>query len=223
MLTMAMMRGTVPPPPEPTPHEPPRAARPAIFIDKDGTLIEPMADRADPAGLRFLPGAGAALAALQRAGYALVIATNQSGIARGCFSRAEFARLQAALQQRLRVEAGVELDDVLVCPHAPGRDGAPACLCRKPAPGLLVRAARAHGLDLRRSWSIGDQLDDIEAGHRAGCRGLLLAPAGAPPPPASPMRTPDAQCRRWDEVSALILAARDAALPADPSAVVRLG
>lgn len=223
MLTMAMMRGAMPPLPEPTPHEPPRAARPAVFVDKDGTLIEAMPDRADPAGLRFLPGAGAALAALQQAGYALVIVTNQSGIARGYFSRAEFARLQAALQQRLRVEAGVELDDFLVCPHAPGRDGAPACLCRKPAPGLLVRAARAHGLDLRRSWSIGDQPDDIEAGHRAGCRGLLLDRGAEVPRPASPMRTPDARCRRWDEVSALILAARDAASPASPAAVVRLG
>lgn len=223
MLTMAMMRGAVPPLHEPTPPESPRNARPAVFVDQDGTLIEPMPDRADPTGLHFLPGAGAALAALQRSGFALILVTNQSGIARGCFSRAEFARLQAALQNRLRLEAGVELDDFLVCPHAPGRDGAPACLCRRPAPGLFVRATRAHGLDLRRSWSIGDTLDDIEAGHRAGCRGLLLDRRDAHLQGGSPMRTPDARCRHWDEVSAVILATRDVASPAVPSTVVRLG
>lgn len=223
MLTMAMMRGAPPPLREPAPPASPRSARPAVFVDLDGTLIEPMPERADPTERRFLPGAGAALAALQRAGFALVIVTNQSGIARGCFSRAEFVRLQAALQQRLRVEPGIELDDFLVCPHAPGRDGAPACLCRKPAPGLLVRAARAHGLDLRRSWSVGDALDDIEAGHRAGCRGLLLDRDGVVLRPASPMRTPDAQCRHWDEINALILTTRDLESPAIPSAGVRVG
>jgi D-glycero-D-manno-heptose 1,7-bisphosphate phosphatase len=182
---------------------PPRAAPPgraAVFVDKDGTLVDGPPGHVDPALLKLRPGAAEALAALSRRGFALLVATNESGLARGCYTRSQFARLQAALEKLLREAAGVELLDFLVCPHAPGADGGPSCLCRKPAPGLLLRAARRHGIDLAQSWMLGDTLEDVEAGHRAGCRTVLLAPASDPGEPRTPLRQPDAQCDGWADV-----------------------
>jgi D-glycero-D-manno-heptose 1,7-bisphosphate phosphatase len=181
--------------------------RPCLFIDKDGTLIENVPYNADPALLRFMPGAGEALARLQRAGLALVIVTNQSGLARGYFTRAQFAQLQQPLLQRLQDEAGVTLLDVELCPHAPDDQGRPACLCRKPAPGMLIRAAQRHGLDLTRSWIVGDTLDDVEAGHRAGCRGLLFDSGGETVWRRSPLREPDAVFTDWAAVAGHVEAA----------------
>jgi histidinol-phosphate phosphatase family protein len=145
------------------------------------------------------------LAELASRGYALLVVTNQSGLARGYFTRTQFARLQAALEQLLRQAGGVELLDFLVCPHAPGPDGGPSCLCRKPAPGLLLRAARRHGIDLSRSWMVGDTLDDMEAGHRAGCRSVLLTGGGETAWRRTPLREPDIECGEWTEVAQHIL------------------
>jgi D-glycero-D-manno-heptose 1,7-bisphosphate phosphatase len=186
------------------PAPPQRAApgRAAVFIDKDGTLVDEVPGNVDPALLRLRPGAAQALAALSERGFALLVATNESGLARGSYTRAQFARLQAALEKQLREAAGVELLDFLVCPHAPGADGGPSCLCRKPAPGLLLRAARRHDIDLSRSWMLGDTLEDVEAGHRAGCRALLLAPrVDGHPAGRTPLRQPDAQCAAWAAVA----------------------
>lgn len=201
--------------------------RPAVFLDKDGTLVEPDdAAVADPNRLRLVPGAGEALARLGAAGLALVLVTNESGIARGAFTRAQFARLQGALLRRLQEEFGVTLTDVAVCPHAPDAQGRPACLCRKPAPGMLTRAARAHGLDLARSWMVGDLLDDVEAGHRAGAAGLLLDTGGETAWRRSPLREPDGVFSDWPSLTDHLLraaATTDAALlaasaPDDPDA-----
>lgn len=185
--------------------------RPAVFIDKDGTLIENVPYNADPALLRFAPAACEALVALASAGYALLVVTNQSSLALGCFTRAQFALLQAALELRLRTEAGIVLTDFLLCPHAPGPGGMPACLCRKPAPGMLLRAARRHDLDLSRSWMVGDTLDDVEAGRRAGCRSVLLDSGGETVWRRSPLRTPHATAIDWDDVVHAILAERPSA------------
>ena len=178
--------------------------RPCLFIDKDGTLVENVPYNVDPALLRFMPGAGEALARLQAAGLALVIVTNQSGLARGRFTRAEFARLQQVLLQRLQDEFGVSIDGVEVCPHGPDSEGRPACLCRKPAPGMLIRAAHRHGLDLKRSWMVGDTLDDVEAGHRAGAGGLLLDTGGETVWRRSPLREPDARFFDWPQLAAYV-------------------
>ncbi|OWQ92189.1 hypothetical protein CDN99_07565 [Roseateles aquatilis] len=184
----------------------PASLRACVFLDKDGTLLAPepsdtIAPLADAARLRLVPGAGEALARLQSAGLALVIVTNESGIARGAFTRAQFAHLQGALLRRLKDDFGVAIDDVAVCPHAPDAQGRPACLCRKPAPGMLVRAARAHGLDLARSWMVGDMLDDVEAGHRAGTGGLLLDTGAETAWRRSPLREPDAVFSDWTSLA----------------------
>ena len=182
--------------------------RPAVFVDKDGTLVDDVPYNVDPARVSFRPGALPALATLAASGFALVVVTNQSGIGRGLFSEAQFAALRLALVARLRREAGLALTGFEHCPHSPGADGLPACSCRKPMPGMLRRAALAHRLDLARSWMVGDTLDDVEAGHRAGCRSILYDSGGETVWRASPLRRPDAVIADWDEVAHWILAAR---------------
>ena len=187
--------------------------RAAVFIDKDGTLLDDVPHNADPTLLRFQPGALESLAALATAGLALVVVTNQSGLSLGYFTRWQFSQLQAALERQLNQAAGIELTDFVVCPHTPTPDGEPACLCRTPAPGMLIRAARAHRIDLATSWMVGDTLDDVEAGRRAGCRTLLLNTGGETEWRRSPLRTPHARCNGWDAVTPLILADRSSLNP----------
>lgn len=196
--------------PDPHSHRRPPtllAARPAVFIDKDGTLVHDLPFNVDPARLSFQPGAFAALATLAQAGFALVLVSNQSGLATGRFSLAQFQQLRRGLCRQLH-EHGVVLTDFLLCPHAPGADGAPVCACRKPAPGMLLAAARRWGIDLAASWMVGDILDDVEAGHRAGCRSLLFDSGGETLWRAGPGRTPLARVHDWAEVARVILAAR---------------
>ncbi|MDQ6680700.1 MAG: HAD family hydrolase [Pseudomonadota bacterium] len=173
------------------PDEMPVEHRRAVFIDKDGTLVVDVPYNVEPALLRFTPNALEGLKLLDHAGYALVVVTNQPGLAAGRFSRAEFARLQRALVSRVRDEAGVELAGFYTCPHAPARGPASGCLCRKPAPGMLRQAARSHQVDLKQCWMVGDILDDIEAGHRAGCRSVLLDVGNETMWRLSPLREPE--------------------------------
>ncbi|HEX6733641.1 MAG TPA: HAD family hydrolase [Azonexus sp.] len=146
----------------------------AVFLDKDGTLVHDLPYNADPDRLRLRPGAGPALARLRRAGFRLILVSNQPGIALGLFPEAALLSVDAELARRLAPH-GAALDATYYCPHLPAAAGAgPGCACRKPQPGLLRRAAAEHGIDLGRSWMVGDILDDVEAGHAAGCRAVLL-------------------------------------------------
>lgn len=160
--------------------------RVAVFLDRDGTLTHPRHYPSKPADLVLYEDAVPLLRQLKRRGALLIVITNQSGIARGLFSGEEFAVAQADLERRL-ASRGVRLDAVYHCPHHP--DGtvpvlSVRCACRKPEPGLLLRAAADHGVDLSRSWMIGDALTDIEAGRRAGCRSILVRRAPDGPQPA---------------------------------------
>jgi D-glycero-D-manno-heptose 1,7-bisphosphate phosphatase len=152
------------------------ALAPAVFLDKDGTLVEDIPYNVDPALIRLTPGAGDALRRLQAAGYKLILVSNQSGVARGLFTEDALQSVRDRLAVLL-VEFDVSLNGFYYCPHHP--DGvvpeyARTCLCRKPAPGLILDAAVKHGIDLQRSWLIGDILNDVEAGRRAACRTILL-------------------------------------------------
>jgi histidinol-phosphate phosphatase family protein len=154
--------------------------KPAIFIDKDGTLVENVPYNADPARIVLAPGAGAALRRLREAGFAIYVVSNQSGVARGFFPIEALDGVERRLRELLAAE-GAEIDGVAWCPHLPG--GAVAeyaidCDCRKPAPGMILRLAREHVLDPARSWMIGDSPADVEAGRRAGCRTVLVARGG---------------------------------------------
>jgi D-glycero-D-manno-heptose 1,7-bisphosphate phosphatase len=190
----------------------------AVFIDKDGTLVEDVPYNVDPALLRFTPHAMDGLRLLARQGYKLIVVTNQPGLAYGRFTRAALAQLHAALAGMMADEH-VPLADFYACPHAPGPAGrVSACLCRKPAPGLLHQAARAHAIDLRRSWMIGDILDDIEAGQRAGCRTVLLDVGSETVWRMSPLRTPHHRAANLLEAATIILANDEPVRDAAPAA-----
>jgi D-glycero-D-manno-heptose 1,7-bisphosphate phosphatase len=140
-------------------------------VDRDGTIMVDREYLADPTGVQLFPGAAEALRALGAAGYALVIITNQAGIARGLYSEADFEAVQARLEEVL-AEAGVRLDGVYHCPHHPDFSG--PCDCRKPGVGLHLRAAQELGLDLRRSLYVGDRLKDVQPSRVLGGTGVLV-------------------------------------------------
>lgn len=179
----------------------------AVFVDKDGTLVVDVPYNVDPARLTFTPHAPAALRVLDAAGYAIFVATNQRGLADRRFTLGAYAALQEALADRMRDEAGVELAGFLTCPHAPDAAGAPLCGCRKPAPGLLREAAAVHGLDLSRCWMVGDILDDVEAGRRAGCRTVLLDVGNETEWLPGALRVPHHRCGDLLEAARCIVAA----------------
>lgn len=145
--------------------------RPAVFLDRDGTLIEDRHFLADPAGVSLLPGAGEAIARLNQSGIPVVLVTNQSGIGRGLFTEADFEAVQQQML-RLLAEAGARLDGVYHCPHAP--DAEPPCACRKPGLELFRRAAHEHRLDLARSFYIGDRLRDVAPAAQLGGTAILV-------------------------------------------------
>jgi histidinol-phosphate phosphatase family protein len=192
---------------DPGPGTPCHRSRAAAFIDQDGTLLSEGPRGVDPNRLEFTPNAAEALQLLDAAGFALIVVTDQPGLASGRFTRREFAALEAALRRKVRDEAGVEVAGFFCCPHAQGADGRPACLCRKPAPGMLRQAARTHGLALARSWLIGDVLDDVEAGHRAGCRSILVDVGNETGWKTSPIRRPDAVCADLLEAAQVVVEA----------------
>ncbi|MDO0912061.1 HAD family hydrolase [Streptomyces sp. DT2A-34] len=160
----------------------PRARKPAVFLDRDGTLTEPRHYPSRPSDLVLQPGIGPWLRALrEHHGAALVVVTNQSGLARGMFTGLDLAAMHRHLRTELTA-VDVELDAIYTCPHHV--DGvvtglARSCSCRKPEPGLLLRAAAELRLDLSRSWMIGDFATDVEAGNRAGCRTAWVGPRAA--------------------------------------------
>ena len=160
-------------------HEPPTGTpRPAVFLDRDDTVIADVPYLSDPDRIRLLPGAADALASLRDAGYVLVLATNQSGVGRGLLTEARLAEIHEELERRLAAE-GAKLDAIYYCTHAPGPDedpDAPGHPDRKPSPGMLLRAAEDLNLDLAASWMIGDKVSDALAGLRAGCRSILVGP-----------------------------------------------
>jgi D-glycero-D-manno-heptose 1,7-bisphosphate phosphatase len=142
----------------------------ALFLDRDGTLIVDTSYPRDPALVEVLPGAVEALGRAQRAGLRLVIVSNQSGVARGLISPAEAAAVQNRVVEVFARE-GVSFDGSYFCFHGPD-DG---CACRKPLPGLLLRAAAELDLDLARSMMVGDKVSDVEAGRAAGCSALAFS------------------------------------------------
>jgi histidinol-phosphate phosphatase family protein len=150
--------------------------RHAVFLDRDGTIIEDTGYPADPATVRLLPGAAEAIGRLNRAGLLAIVATNQSGIARGLVDETAYRAITLRLDELLAA-SGARLDAHYHCPHHPDFTG--ACRCRKPGPLLFERAAADHGLDLARCWWVGDRLRDVQPAAGFGGRGLLIgAPSG---------------------------------------------
>ncbi|PIG94314.1 HAD family hydrolase [Gloeocapsopsis sp. IPPAS B-1203] len=164
----------------------------AVFLDKDGTLIEDVPYNVDPKRIKFTKGAVTGLQQLSGAGYVLIAITNQSGVARGYFQESALQGVEERLQQLLE-SAGVALSGFYYCPHHPQgvvKEYTMQCACRKPEPGLLLQAAANHQLDLSQSWFVGDILNDIEAGRRAGCKTILIDNGNETEWQLSPLRIP---------------------------------
>ena len=164
----------------------------AVFLDKDGTLIEDVPYNVDPQLIQLTLGAIEGLQLLDAAGYKLIVISNQSGVARGYFPESALVAVEERSRQML-ADAGVPLTGFYYCPHHP--DGvvleyAIACDCRKPAPGLILRAAAEHNINLQKSWFIGDILNDVEAGRSAGCKAILIDNGNETEWESSPERTP---------------------------------
>lgn len=160
----------------------------AVFLDRDGTLNTELGYLDDPTRLRLLPGAAEAIRLLNECGTPAIVVSNQSGVGRGYFTDETVGAIHERLAEQLAT-ASAHLDGIYYCPHHPSL----GCDCRKPNPGMLLRAAAEHGIDLQRSFIIGDKSTDLEAGRRAGCRAIgvltgyghqLLHQAGSPGAPA---------------------------------------
>lgn len=179
-----------------------------IFLDKDGTLIRDVPYNVDPNKIQFEPGAASGLRRLSEAGFHLVIVSNQSGVARGYFKEEALKTVEARMRTLFQQEAGAELEGFYYCPHHP--DGsvpeyAIDCICRKPGPGMLLHAAEDLGINLAQAWMIGDILNDVEAGKRAGCRTILIDNGNETEWQAGPWRTPDFIVSNLEEAAQIIL------------------
>jgi len=142
----------------------------AVFLDRDGVLTRERRDYVKtPEELEILPGIGPPLRALREMGFRLVIVTNQSIVGRGMATNDEMGRIHEKLQSELK-QLGCYVDAIYYCPHRPQE----RCSCRKPEPGLILRAAKDLGIDVAASWMIGDKEIDLEAAKRAGCRSVRV-------------------------------------------------
>jgi D-glycero-D-manno-heptose 1,7-bisphosphate phosphatase len=156
--------------------------RPAVFLDRDGTIIEDVGYLRRPDDVRLLPGAARAISRLNHAGLAAVVVTNQSGIARGLLSTGDYQAGEDRLDQLL-AQDDARLDGHYFCPHLPDLTG--PCDCRKPGPLLYRRAAEELDLDLGRSWWVGDRLRDVLAAEQFGGQGILVGSAGPESDPSA--------------------------------------
>ena len=146
-------------------------AKRAIFLDRDGTLNLDTGYVHSREAWVWLPGVQKALWRLARAGFLLIVVSNQSGLARKFFSENDLQKLEAWVDCEL-AKSGVVITAWYHCPHLPEITG--PCSCRKPACGMLLTAAKEHGLDLAASWMLGDKLSDVQAGLAAGCHSIKL-------------------------------------------------
>lgn len=169
-----------------------RKLKKAIFLDKDGTLINDVPHNVDPDLVTLTQHASRGLQLFSEMGYRLIVVSNQPGIAWGYFEEAALIHVRNKLDALLQVD-GIQLDGYYYCPHhASGLVSryVQICECRKPMPGMLLKAAAEHGIDLRQSWMVGDILHDVEAGQRAGCKTVLIDNGNETEWVLSPQRKP---------------------------------
>jgi D-glycero-D-manno-heptose 1,7-bisphosphate phosphatase len=141
----------------------------ALFLDRDGVLIDYIPYLSRPDQVTLPEGAAHALLQWQTAGYLLIVVTNQSGIGRGLFTVADMQAVHQCMEEKY-AQQGVRFTEILVCPHHPTE----GCTCRKPSPEMLLQAAKRYGIDLSRSVLIGDNLSDLECAQNAGCQPVLV-------------------------------------------------
>lgn len=157
--------------------------RPAIFLDRDGVINIDKGYVYKTEDLELIRGSAEAIALLKQRGYVLLVVSNQSGVARGKFGETEVLRFNTALNQALRDAGGQGVDAFYFCPHLESGSISPyakICTCRKPRPGMILKAAQDHHIDLGRSFMVGDKPDDIECALAAGIRGIQVTASGYP-------------------------------------------
>jgi histidinol-phosphate phosphatase family protein len=158
------------PSPSPSSHGHGNRLQKAVFLDRDGVI-----NHDSPAYIKsvaefdFIPGSRQAIAALTQAGFVCVVITNQSAIGRGMITPAILTAIHAYMSEQVAARGG-QITDILFCPHRPDED----CVCRKPRPDMIRRAAQIHGIDLARAYMVGDSAKDIACARRAGCRAILV-------------------------------------------------
>ncbi|OGB87488.1 hypothetical protein A3H38_02985 [candidate division WOR-1 bacterium RIFCSPLOWO2_02_FULL_46_20] len=148
----------------------------AVFLDRDGTIVEDVGYLNSPQQLQFIPGSIEAIKKLNEAGYKVVVITNQAGVAKGLISEDMLQTIDKTLQKFI-LSGGAYLDGLYYCPHHPEHGLYPYkqdCQCRKPKPGLFKKAEKDLNIDLARSWMIGDKATDVEAGQRAGTKTVFV-------------------------------------------------
>jgi D-glycero-D-manno-heptose 1,7-bisphosphate phosphatase len=160
--------------------------RKAVFLDRDNTLIKDDGYFHDPEKIVFLPGVAEGLRTLQSAGFALLVVANQSGIGRGYFPESDTIAVNKKMTDLLR-QKGVQIEKIYYCPHAPEAN----CACRKPKPFLIQKAAEEFGIDLAKSFFVGDYMKDMEAGRNAGTMTVFLGPAAQDKSPVIDFYAPD--------------------------------
>ncbi|MGE0227721.1 MAG: D-glycero-alpha-D-manno-heptose-1,7-bisphosphate 7-phosphatase [Dehalococcoidia bacterium] len=193
------------------------------FLDKDGTLVEDVPYNVDPARIELVAAAPRALRLLGDAGCRIVVVTNQSGVARGLFPESALEAVRERLSLLLALH-GARLDGFYYCPHlphAPVARYARVCPCRKPADGMLRAAASDLSIDLADAWLIGDILDDIEAGRRAGCRTVLVDAGHETEWHLSPRRVPEFTVSDLEQAAETVLSGARRAPAAPPRGPAR--
>ena len=188
--------------------------KPAVFLDRDGVLIEDVDLLTQQRQVHILPGVPSALASLSEAGYEFIVVSNQTVVARGLARESDVKRINDFINQKLFESGGPHIPAWYFCPHHPNATIAEYkvdCDCRKPKPGLLFRAGEQLQIDLKRSFMIGDRITDILAGKAAGCRTVLvqtgkhLDPPIETSEPINPAIVPDFTCPDLSAAAAWIL------------------
>jgi D-glycero-D-manno-heptose 1,7-bisphosphate phosphatase len=172
--------------------------RKAVFLDRDGVLVDDQGFLVCAEQIRVLEGVPSALGQLKAAGLVLVVVSNQAVVARGLVSESEVVLLNDLILQQIELAGGPRLDAFYYCPHHPQAtlpEYRVACACRKPRPGMIGQAAQEHGIDLRASFLVGDRMSDIAAGSAAGCRTVLVTCGRHDAPPIVTVDPLDPSCR----------------------------
>ncbi len=186
----------------------------AVFIDRDGTLIKDIPYNTNPSLIKFNTDAVETLALLKKNNFLLILISNQSGIARGFFTIDELDKMHQSIQQTLS-KHNAELDAIYYCPHhSEGKiiEYSFECDCRKPKPGLILKAAKDFNIALSNSLMIGDILNDVEAGNTAGCKTILLDNGNETEWILNDKRTPSFTVNTWKEIGTTILTNNKAVL-----------
>lgn len=179
----------------------------AIFLDKDGTLIPDIPYNVDPELITITPESIDGLRQLAADGFLLIIISNQAGVARGYFTEDKLKAVEYRISGLLDAQ-GLKLSGFYYCPHHPEgtvSEYSIECMCRKPQPGMLLQAAADHHIDLAASWMIGDILNDVEAGNRAGCKTILIDNGNETEWVRGPFRTPAYVAHTINEAAGEIL------------------